>query len=79
MERLSRSLKVVAVIGVVLGALSFGASQALAGAKVFTCDPPYYGTCASNAMCQKICDDQLPGSTGDCHFLQGVGCCSCFF
>lgn len=61
---------------VVIGALSFGASQLFAANKTDCPFPPYYGTCASQEECRALCFSIFPENGGAGH-CTGQGCCIC--
>jgi hypothetical protein len=60
----------------VVGSLSFGASQLVAGNLTDCPYPPYHGPCATQGECVALCDSLFPyGGIGHCN--EAAGCCIC--
>jgi len=80
MQQMIRRISAAVYALGVVGALTFGASQAFGRAVYLTCpyDPPtYLGACGSPQACDSSCDFITgdPDSWGRCDILPG--CCVC--
>lgn len=77
MKRNGRRLSSLLLVFAVLGALAFGAKQALASSRNdCTYEPPtLLGACAGDVQCQNMCEAVWHDPVvGDCI----AGCCVCF-
>ena len=75
-------IRMVVAVALVLSALAYGTSQAVAGTKNTTClyDPPaFLGDCpGSDEACDDLCQGYGQDWHGYCTGPMGTGCCVCF-
>ena len=76
-------IRMVVAVALVLSALAYGTTQAVAGTGNTTClyDPPAsLGDCPSggDTECNAMCASQGEGWQGYCTGPMGTGCCVCF-
>lgn len=78
MKTVAQRLRYLALTSVVLGALAFGARQALAasGADCIYDPPTLLGACTSDQNCQEMCTPVWHPDPVEGHCISG--CCVCY-